>query len=107
MQSIGVFLVFVVYVALFLFQTWAFFDGIHEWLGLGNVSSVVVLAISFFIGPLGSLFVAGVGLYGMITVWGWPWWQAVAATFPFAVISLIMASVAGIGGMVGRLINRD
>jgi hypothetical protein len=98
---------FILYFALGIIQIVAFMEGLDVWFGFGALLSIITFVIVMFIGPLGSLAVAGIGFYGAWRGWQWEWWQAALLCFPFAVLGLVMMFGAGTMSLVGMIARKS
>lgn len=97
---------FALMLVLGVFQLAAFQAGLHEWLGLHSLLSIIVGGVALMMGPLGGLAVAVVGFFGAMQAWDWEWWQAALLCFPSIVLTIIMAMIGGTAGLGSMILNR-
>ena len=91
MRSILTITMFVVQVVIGILAFLAFTDLLESWGWLFILRAFAVgvafLALPFLITPL--------GIWGAITVWHWPWWQAVGVFVWPLVLQLLVLVVGG------------
>ncbi|ESX85292.1 hypothetical protein [Mesorhizobium sp. LSHC412B00] len=75
-------------------QLFAIADGAGHAFRVGGFASFIIAAFLTYIPIVG----AGFGVYGAVTAWGWPIWQALILFFWYVIAAVVVSIVQGVAG---------
>lgn len=85
----------VLVVALFVFQAFAFFEGVEVWLGIHPAWGILAFPLLAVFGWIIGIPMAVTAYMGATMGWGWAWWQAALIAFPAVVAAVLLAIAVG------------
>ncbi|WP_141245908.1 hypothetical protein [Mesorhizobium sp. WSM3862] len=87
-RTVQVFFVIAYFVIGFI-QLFAVADGVGHAFSFGGFASFVIAGFLTYIPIVG----AGFGVYGAVTVWGWPIWQGVVLFFWYVIAAMALSTL--------------